>query len=192
MTPVSESIVTANPQDIPTIEAFQFQQLMVEYLQNRGASGIDELFRGLSSLISALYKTAEELPPSIINNASLADTNIVVYDGLRFRSKTEIKIYEALKKRRVLFFANSTAVLGQKNTKREPDFLVCQDGRWGILEVMGEPYHPSATAMKDHDRARLFKNYGLHVIEFYDANRCYNHPDDVVDEFLNLLSSSYK
>jgi hypothetical protein len=30
--------------------------------------------------------------------------------------------------------------------------------RWGLLEVMGEAYHPAATAVRDHDRARLFKD----------------------------------
>lgn len=49
---------------------------------------------------------------------------------------------------------------------------------------MGEQYHPSNTAMKDNDRARLFKDYGLFCIEFYDAKRCYKKPDEVVDNFL--------
>lgn len=69
--------------------------------------------------------------------------------------------------------------------KREPDFLVCQNGKWGILEVMGAEYHPDAT--KDHDRARLFKDYGLTYIEFYNANRCYNDPEGVVGDFLKRL-----
>ncbi len=52
---------------------------------------------------------------------------------------------------------------------------------------MGEQYHPSTTAMRDHDRARLFKDYGLFYIEFYDAAMRYNDPDRVVDDFLNRL-----
>jgi hypothetical protein len=113
----------------------------------------------------------------------------VNHDGLRFRSKTETRIYDALRSRRVLFFPLPTAVLGGTDRvgKREPDFLVCQDGRWGILEVMGEPYHPAATAMRDHDRARGFQDYGLLTIQFYDASRCYEHPDQVVDDFLRRL-----
>lgn len=112
---------------------------------------------------------------------------LIKHDELHFRSKTETRIYDALKKRNVLFFANATAVLGGKNIKREPDFLICKEGRWGILEVMGEAYHPAATAMRDHDRARLFKDYGIAVIEFYDAARCYNAPEDVVTDFLARL-----
>ena len=75
--------------------------------------------------------------------------------------------------------------------KKEPDFLVCLNGKWGILEVMGETFHPSATAIRDHDRARLFKDYGLVVIEFYDASRCYSDPEAVVDDFLRRLQPSY-
>ena len=97
-------------------------------------------------------------------------------------------MYEALKKRNVLFFANATAVLGGKNKKKEPDFLICQNGKWGILEVMGDLYHTPTTAMQDHDRARLFKDYGVSCIEFYDAKKCYNTPEGVVNDFLDRLS----
>src|SRR5262249_5291223 len=45
----------------------------------------------------------------------------------------------------------------------------------------------TAAAMRDHDRARLFKEYGLFLIEFYDASRCYNSPEEVVGDFLQRL-----
>lgn len=138
--------------------------------------------------ISPLFETPPDEEQTMLNSASLVSKGGIEHDGLRFRSQSEVKIYEVLKKRRVLFFPNATAILGGKNKKREPDFLVCQDGKWGIIEVMGEPYHPSSTAMKDHDRARLFKDYGIFYIEFYDATKCYNSPDEVVDEFLKRLS----
>jgi hypothetical protein len=34
---------------------------------------------------------------------------------------------------------------------------------------------------------RLFKDYGLVVIECYAATRCYTQPEDVVDDFLRRL-----
>jgi hypothetical protein len=55
---------------------------------------------------------------------------------------------------------------------------------------MGESYHPSATAMRDHDRARLFKDYGLFIIEFYDAAKCYNTSEAVVADFLARLAKA--
>ncbi|HUY75425.1 MAG TPA: hypothetical protein VMV29_01545 [Ktedonobacterales bacterium] len=121
-----------------------------------------------------------------INNGAFSfEQPVIQHDGLRFRSQTEIRIYDALKRRKILFFPNAAAVLGGTNLKREPDFLICQNGKWGLLEVMGEIYHPSAT--KDHERARLFKEYGLIYVEFYDAARCYHNPDEVVQDFLKRL-----
>ena len=110
------------------------------------------------------------------------------HDGLIFRSKTEIKIYEVLREHNILFFVNATAVLAGKALKREPDFLICQNGKWGILEVMGEQAHPSSTAPRDHDRGRLFEDYGIRCIQFYDAARCYKQPDEVVADFLKRLA----
>ena len=140
--------------------------------------------------ISPILESPLDDEDILLNSASLISKGSFEHDGVRFRSKSEIKIYDELKKRNVLFFANATAVLGGKNTKKEPDFLICQNGKWGILEVMGQPYHPSNTSMRDHDRARLFKDYGLFHIEFYDATKCYSKPDKVVDDFLQLLSKT--
>jgi hypothetical protein len=137
-----------------------------------------------------------EKPPVIdplpLNAGALAFQAALEHDGLRFRSRAEIHIYDALKRRDVLFFPNAAAVLGGRanQDKKEPDFLVCLNGKWGILEVMGEAFHPSATAIKDHDRARLFKDYGLVVIEFYDASRCSSQPEMVVDDFLRRLQQA--
>jgi hypothetical protein len=134
-----------------------------------------------------------EKPPAIdslpLNAGSLASQAALEHDGLRFRSRAEIRIYDAMKRRDVLFFPNAAAVLGGRSgeDKKEPDFLVCDHGKWGLLEVMGDVFHPSATAFKDHDRARLFKDYGLIVVEFYDATRCYSQPEVVVDDFLRRL-----
>jgi hypothetical protein len=137
-----------------------------------------------------------EKPPGVdplpLNAGSLVSNAALEHDGLRFRSRAEIHIYNALKCRHVLFFPNAAAVLGGKaeDDKKEPDFLICLGGKWGLLEVMGEAFHPSATAIKDHDRARLFKDYGLVVVEFYDATRCYSQPEVVVDDFLQRLQRS--
>jgi hypothetical protein len=80
------------------------------------------------------------------------DTTIE-HDQLTFRSRVEIAIYDELARRKLLFFPNAAAVLGgAKALKREPDFLICDRGRWGILEVMGDQYHKNAA--KDHDRGR--------------------------------------
>lgn len=120
-----------------------------------------------------------------LNNCFFKSDRVIKHDELGFRSPAEISIYDELKKRRLLFFPNAAAILGESGKKREPDFLVCHKGKWGVLEVMGQSYHTDA--VKDHDRARLFKEHGLLCIEFFPANRCEGQPDKVVDEFLSLF-----
>jgi uncharacterized protein YjbI with pentapeptide repeats len=110
------------------------------------------------------------------------------WKGFYFRSKTEIKIAEALDCANVLFYPNSKARLNKAGVRinKESDFLVFQAGKFGILEVDGRPYHQ--TAADDHERDRLFKRYGIRVIERFDANRCWKEADKVVQEFLEILS----
>ncbi len=109
------------------------------------------------------------------------------WNGFYFRSKTEIKIAEALDRAGVLFYPNSKARLNKAEARvnRESDFLVFQAGRFGILEVDGREWHQ--TAADDHERDRLFKRHGIRVIERFDAARCWNEPDEVVQEFLEIL-----
>lgn len=124
-----------------------------------------------------------------LNNCFFKTETIIEHDGLRFRSPAEIPIYKELKKRQLLFFPNAAAVLGVSGLKREPDFLICLKGRWGILEVMGKEHHNETTAVKDHERARLFKEHGIMCIEFFPGGRCLFNPSGVVDEFLKILAS---
>jgi hypothetical protein len=72
----------------------------------------------------------------------------------------------------------------------EPDFLVCQDGRWGILEPGGDGAHTPQNSTRDHERARLFNDYGVTFHQFYGAEHCYRDPDGVVEDFLTRLARS--
>ncbi len=112
------------------------------------------------------------------------------WNNLRFRSSSEIKIAEALDKAGVLFFPNCMARLGPIGERRnkEADFLICLDGKWGILEVDGEAYH--STAATDHERDRFFRAYGIRVIERFTASQCYNNAEAVIRRFLVLLKKN--
>jgi hypothetical protein len=122
-----------------------------------------------------------------LNNCFFKTESLIEHDQLRFRSEVETIIYNELKKRDLLFFPNAAAVLGgEKCEKREPDFLICHKGKWGILEVMGDTYHKNAA--KDHDRARLFKKHGVLCMEFFTANECKWSAAKVVDKFLSILA----
>jgi hypothetical protein len=122
----------------------------------------------------------------------IKDKEIFYWDMLRFRAPYEISIAKALNEYNVLFFPNCMARIGaSKPTEKqfiEPDFLVCLDGKWGILEVDGETFH--TTAAKDHDRDRLFRTRSIPVIERFTANECKSDPTFVVKKFLDILKKN--
>ncbi|HEY7315127.1 MAG TPA: hypothetical protein VH643_37620 [Gemmataceae bacterium] len=121
-----------------------------------------------------------------LNNCFFKTETTITHDRLRFRSRAEIAVYTELCQRQLLFFPNPAAIFGgHARLQREPDFLLCCKGKWGILEVMGDPYHKNAA--KDHDRARFFKEVGVLCIEFFTAEMCAVNPRGVVDRFLAIL-----
>lgn len=128
-----------------------------------------------------------------VDNQAVRGDGFRLWQNLRFRSATEVKIAEALDRARVLFLPLCMARLNgpQGRVNREPDFLVCKDGKWGILEVDGEPYHPPQRTVHDHERDRLFQRHGIRVAQHYDSTDCYVTPDKVVAEFLALLDRAY-
>lgn len=113
----------------------------------------------------------------------------LTWNNMKFRSRSETKIARALDEAGTFFMPNCLARLGQKSNRRnrEPDFLVCYEQKWGILEVDGEPFHPPSRTTQEQERDRLFKLHGIRVVEHFDASRCYRDPDGVVAEFLRLL-----
>ena len=124
------------------------------------------------------------------NNQGLgAETSdyFTLWNGLKFRSQVETRIAKALEERAAMYFPLPRARLGLRNSRetREPDFLVCHKGKWGILEVDG-PHH-TGRAADDHGRDRLFKQHGTKVIEHYNADECFQNANKVVNEFLNTL-----
>lgn len=128
----------------------------------------------------------------VSNQAGSKATTTLNWKNFGFRSSSEIEIAKALDEAGVLFLPNCKARLGiESRTNKEPDFLVCHKGKWGILEVDGEPFHPASRTVADHERDRLFKLHGITVAEHYDATRCYNEPDIVVKEFLSILDRAY-
>ncbi len=127
-----------------------------------------------------------------VHNQAAGAENARTWRNLRFRSQSEIRIAEALEEAGVMFLPNCFARLGPATARRnrEADFLVCHNGKWGILEVDGEPFHPPSRTVFDHERDRLFKGHGVRVAEHYDATRCYEEPHKVVLEFLKILGLS--
>ena len=140
-----------------------------------------------------LGKTLEK--DNNINNQGVqfySNSIIHTWENLRFRSKTEIKIAEALDRTGVLFVPNSLARLttpkGREN--KEADFLICYNGKWGVLEVDG-PFHTAERRVEEQERERVFKKNGIKVVERFDSERCYNNPDEVVQEFFKMIDIGY-
>ena len=95
----------------------------------------------------------------------------VTWNNLRFRSESERRIAIALDASGALFLPNCLARLSNRNSRltKEADFLVCKDGKWGVLEVDG-PFHPRAAI--DHERDRLFQEHGIRVTQRFDWEEC--------------------
>lgn len=127
-----------------------------------------------------------------VNNQGLQyspNYKVFVWKRLRFRSKTEIKIAEALDRAGVLYFPNCVARLNTSNGRRnlEADFLICYEGKLGILEVDGI-YHTPTRRVEEQERERFFRHHQVLIVERFDAERCYSQPDNVVREFLELVA----
>lgn len=126
-----------------------------------------------------------------VNNLANFSKNPIEWKGMKFRSISEKRIAEALEKTGAIFFPNCMArILTHKGRQNvEPDFLVCVNGKWGILEVDGEPYHPASRSCEDHERDRIFRINGIFLIERFDARDCFNNPERVVSRFLTILKN---
>jgi len=126
-----------------------------------------------------------------VHNQAAQGNALIVWKNLYFRSKSEVRIAEALERAKILFFPNCRGRLGsEKRENKEADFLICHNGRWGILEVDGEPFHPPSRTVQDHSRDRQFKEHGIMLIEHFDATECFQKPDQVIAKFLDLLEKS--
>lgn len=112
----------------------------------------------------------------------------LVYNEMKFASQSEIRIAQELEKQKVLFFPLPLGVRNDTGNKykdhREVDFLICSEGKWGILEVS---YHPNRFE-KDSEKDVWFKKSGILCIQHYTAEKCYNDSQEVVKEFIGILS----
>jgi hypothetical protein len=123
-----------------------------------------------------------------VDNQAVAFKATRTYEGLRFRSESEVRIAQALDRAGVMYVPNCRSRIGSHERRRncEADFLVMDDGRWGVLEVDGEQWH-AGLAARDHERDRPFHFHGAHKVQRFDAGECFENPDTVVTKFLALL-----
>ena len=171
------------------LDTTKLEKLWID-IQTKAGLMIVETQNHLKTATTSNYVTNDK-PEIFQDNQASGTLNPIIWNNLRFRSKTEVKIAEALEKEKVLFFPNCKARLGFKERQNlEPDFLVCHKGKLGILEIDGSPYHPASRSAHEHKRDRLFLAHGISLVQRFDANECYENPENVVKQFLYLLSQS--
>jgi hypothetical protein len=112
----------------------------------------------------------------------------LIYNEMKFATQSEIRVAQELENRKILFFPLPLAVRNDTGNRyqdhREADFLVCDDGSWGILEIS----HHLNRYEKDSEKDVWFKKSGILCIQHYTTERCYNQTKNVIDEFLSILA----
>jgi hypothetical protein len=149
-----------------------------------------EVEEGWQNIVKNLIANSQNPNQAVVTEKvfSKKERNILIYNEMKFASKTEIRIAQELENRKILFFPLPLAVRAETgnfyNDHREVDFLICQDGTWGILEVS---FHQDRYE-KDSEKDSWFKKSGILCIQHYTAERCWEDSRQVVDEFLSILA----
>jgi hypothetical protein len=149
-----------------------------------------EVERGWQAVAREMIVNAKGSNQGVVSKlmAARQGKETLTYNEATYASQTEIRIAMELEERQVLFFPLPLAIRADTGEfyrdHREPDFLVCHEGTWGILEVS---YHPDRYE-KDKEKDAWFKKSGILCVEHYTAERCFKDTSRVIDEFLTILS----
>jgi len=144
----------------------------------------------LKQKFAEFQKRSRSIVPTFTPQNNQGQNASIEWNGLFFRSPAEVQIAEALDRHNILFFPNARCRITDRNERKdvvEVDFLIVGFGRMGLLEVDGATYHTSAAS--DHQRDRLFMRQGI-LCSRFTAAECLNNPEQVVEEFLELLMGS--
>jgi hypothetical protein len=145
------------------------------------------LFANLNEADYGQANLDKTITPDSETGSSNSETEID-WNGFCFHSDAQVKIAEALDRTSSLFMPNSQLRLitpsGRQNQKAQ--FLVFHQGKLGILEVDGARSREDAA--QDEELDILSRDSGICVVKHYDATRCSEQPDRVVQEFLAILS----
>lgn len=109
------------------------------------------------------------------------------WNGFCFHSDAQVKIAEKLDRTSTLFIPNSQLRLATSEGRQnlEADFLIFHQGKLGILKVDRESSDINET---EDEMCGLSIDSGISLVKHYDATRCSEQPDLVVQEFLEILS----
>ncbi len=141
-------------------------------------------------------KIQSHLVTSKIDNQKNKDD--LTWNGLVFRSKTEIKIAKTLSAKNITFFANANGFITihglpisnqdkRDREKVEADFLIFHNHKWMILEVDGKHHNENYVRNWDYKRDRIFLRQGIPTVRF-PASQCWENTSAVIDEFLEMFN----
>src|SRR4028118_288117 len=124
------------------------------------------------------------------SETELSDSeNEIDGNGFCFHSDAQVKIAEILDRTSTLFIPNSQLRLatpaGRQN--QQADFLIFHQNKLGILKIDSELSHPNTT---EYEKCGRLIDSGISLVKHYDATRCSEQPDIVVQEFLEILSQA--
>lgn len=151
-----------------------------------------EVEEGWKNIVRRMIINSNEPNQGIITDKAFSKRgqNSLLYNEMKFASKSEIRIAQELESKKILFFPLPLAVRHETgnfyNDHREVDFLICHDGVWGILEIAGNTH--TGRYEKDKEKDAWFKKSGILCIEHYTAENCNNNPKKVVEEFMSILA----
>ena len=115
--------------------------------------------------------------------------NTINWNGFCFDCDAQVKIAEMLDRTSTLFIPNSQLRLATPEGRQnlEADFLIFHQNKLGMLKIDRESSHQNAT---EDAMCGLSIDSGISLVKHYDANRCSEQPDLVVQEFLEILSQA--
>ncbi|MFB2922118.1 pentapeptide repeat-containing protein [Aerosakkonema funiforme] len=118
---------------------------------------------------------------------SHSQEEIYYWNDLPLRSQEQVKIAEALDRTNVIFIPNTKVRLinTQGRENKEADFLIFYQGKSGILVIDRTLSQQDGGGFRECDR--ILQSHGISIIQYYDAIRCSESPDRVVQEFLAIL-----
>ena len=144
----------------------------------------------VKSLIARAKEPNQGVVTTIVRQRN--DQEPLKYNEMNFGSSTEIRVAQELEKRKILFFSLPLAVRAETGRNfqdhREPDFLICNEGVWGILEVA---FHQGRYE-QDKQKDEWFKKSGILCVVHYTAEECYGKTASVIDRLLSILEQHKK
>jgi uncharacterized protein YjbI with pentapeptide repeats len=134
--------------------------------------------------------------PPIAPSPETPKDDPLVWENLKFRSLGEVEVVKALDRANLLFFPHGVARLdcgGMRISDPEPGFLVCYrlPGaptciRWGLLMVDSVRDDKLDRLFEEQERELNYERGGIRIYRF-SYSRCLNNPNEVVQEFIELL-----